>query len=269
MPSRYGHQLGSTFLANVFTPAQQDALRKKRTYLLEHPLWHGLTNKQTSLGHLRTFTLQDAWLIREIHRLDGLAIAKAPHAASADYLINKLTPKQGALESLQAFGTAIGLEPAQLINPLPLAGCTALTTQFYYHLARSSFVETIACIGTSETIFVEICGHIEQPLKDNYGLSDDAITFFSFHENLEAPEAAMNALIEQLVTESAEPDAARAAVFAAVNLCYDCEKLFYDTVWQHPDAHLVSDSPLISDTHLASDALETPQTTTSQPKAVR
>ena len=242
MPSRYGHNLGSTFLANVLSQQQQDALRDKRTQLLEHPLWQGLDSQQTSLGHLRTFTLQDAWLIREIHRLDGLAIAKAPDAASADYLINKLTPKQGALESLQAFGTAVGLEPVQLVNPTPLAGCAALTTQFYYHLARSSFVETIACIGTSETIFVEICGRIEQPLKANYGLSDEAITFFSSHENLEAPEAQMNTLIERLVTESAEPEAARAAVFAAVSLCYDCEQLFYDTVWQHPDAHLTSDS---------------------------
>lgn len=238
MPPRYGNQLGSTFLANVFTSAQQDALRDKRTQLLEHPLWQGLDSQQTSLGHLRTFTLQDAWLIREVHRLDGLAIAKAPDAYSADYLINKLTPKQGALTSLQAFGTAIGLEPPQLVDPVPLAGCTTLTTQFYYHLARSSFVEAIACIGTSETIFVEICGRIEQPLKDNYGLSDEALTFFSFHENLETPEAKMNVLIERLVTESADPEAARAAVFAAVNLCYDCEQLFYDTVWQHPDAHL-------------------------------
>lgn len=238
MPPRYGNQLGSTFLANVFTVAQQDALRDKRTRLLEHPLWHGLENRQTSFAHLRTFTLQDAWLIREIHRLDGLAIAKAPDAASADYLINKLTPKQGARKSLQAFGEAIGLTSSQLVHPVPLAGCTALTTQFYYHLARSSFVEAIACIGTSETIFVEICGRIEQPLKENYGLSDETISFFSFHEDLEAPEAQMNALIERLVTESAKPDATRAAVFAAVNLCYDCEQLFYDTVWQHPDAHL-------------------------------
>jgi len=235
---RYGHALGSTFLANVFTPAQQDALREKRRQLLNHPLWHGLDNQQTSLGHLRTFTLQDAWLIREVHRLDGLAIAKAPDADSADYLIHKLTPKQGALKSLQAFGRAIGVESAQLVNPVPLAGCTALTTQFYYHLVRSSFTEAIACIGASETIFVAICGRIEQPLKDHYGLSDEALTFFSFHENLETPEAHMNALIERLVTESVDPDAARAAVFGAVNLCYDCEQLFYDTVWQHPDAHL-------------------------------
>lgn len=238
MHPRYGRDLGSTFLANVLNQQQQDALHEKRTRLLNHPLWQGLVSQQTRLEHLRTFALQDAWLIREIHRLDGLAIAKAPDAASADYLIDKLSPKQGALASLQAFGHAIGLEPQQLMNPLPLAGCTALTTQFYYHLARSSFAEAVACIGASETIFVEICGRIEAPLKDNYGLSDDALRFFSFHENLVAPEAQINPLLARLVAESPDPDASRAAVFAAVALCYDCEQLFYDTVWQHPDAHV-------------------------------
>jgi thiaminase/transcriptional activator TenA len=197
MPPRYGRDLGNTFLAKVLSQDQHEALQVKRTRLLNHPLWQGLKNHQTSLGHLRTFALQDAWLICDIHRLDGLAIAKAPDADSAAYLINKLTPKQGALTSLQAFGTAIGLEPAQLINPTPLAGCAALTTQFYYHLARSSFVEAIACLGASETIFVEICGRIEQPLQDNYGLSTDASAFFSLHEQLEAPEAQMNTLIDR------------------------------------------------------------------------
>ncbi|MDZ7702875.1 MAG: hypothetical protein U5L04_00130 [Trueperaceae bacterium] len=237
MIPRYGHGLGSTFLADVLSRHQHDALRDKRARLLDHPLWQGLSDGRTSLGQLRTFAVQDAWLIREIHRLDGLAIAKAPDPASADYLIAKLTPKQGALASVQAFGLAIGLEPDQLVDPVPLAGCAALTTQFYYHLVRSSFAEAIACIGASETIFLEICGRIEQPLRDHYGLSDDDIRFFSAHDALEPAERRMNELIGRLVADSPDPDTARAAVFAAVSLCYDAEQLFYDTVWQCPDAH--------------------------------
>ncbi|MEM7736507.1 MAG: iron-containing redox enzyme family protein [Deinococcota bacterium] len=229
-PARYGDGLGRRFADGILTASQRDALDEKRQILLTHPLWQGLTTGTTSRAQLATFALQDAWLIREIHRLDGLAIAKAPDATSADYLIRKLTPKAGALDSLKAFGKALSLTEADFDSLEPLAGCTALTTQFYYQLARGSFVEVVAALSASETIFLEICGRIEQPLKEVYEFSDDELAFFSFHEVLETAEYAINDLLAHLVTTDAERDAA----FAAMNLCYDCELLFYDTVLVHP-----------------------------------
>jgi thiaminase/transcriptional activator TenA len=228
--ARYGQDLGASFADGVLTAIQRDVLDKKRDELLNHPLWYGLISGTTSRAQLATFALQDAWLIGEIHRLDGLAIAKAPDAVSADYLIRKLTPKADALDSLKAFGKALALTDADFDSLEPLAGCTALTTQFYYQLARGSFVEVVAALSASETIFLEICGRIEQPLKEVYGFSDDELVFFSFHEVLEPAEHAINDLLAQLVTTEAE----RNAAFTALKLCYDCELLFYDTVLAHP-----------------------------------
>lgn len=223
--ARYGHGVGTGFLDGWLT----EDLGPLRRSLVEHPLWTGLASGATTDGHLRTFAAQDAWLIREVHRLDGLAIARAPDPESADVLLRKLVPKAGATDLVVRFGEAVGLPAAACRDPEPLPGCAALVSSFYYHLARSSFVETIAAIGASETIFLEICGRWEDALLGR-GLSREAIAFFAFHDALEAAERDSTALVGRLIRSGAD---AR-AVTAAVKLTYGLEKLFYDTVLANP-----------------------------------
>ena len=217
----YGQGVGTGFLAGLTT---RD-LRPKQEALLDHPLWTGLETRTTTREQLARFALQDSFLIREVYRLDSLAIAKAPTTGAADALIAKLTPKSGALETLLRFGEAVGLTREDFDHAKPLAPCLALTTQFYYHLARSSFAETVACIGASETIFLEICGRIDAPLRRS-GFSEEALEFFSFHEALEPAERATTEMLRPFVQTELEKE----AVTRAAELCYDFEKLFYDAV---------------------------------------
>lgn len=217
----YGEGVGTGFLAGLST---RD-LRPKQEILLNHPLWTGVQTHTTTREQLARFALQDIFLIREIYRLDSLVIAKAPTAEAADALIAKLTPKSGAADTLLRFGEAVGLTPEDFTDAKPLAPCLALTTQFYYHLARSSFAETVACLGASETIFLEICGRIDAPLRQ-YGFTAEELEFFSFHEALEPAERATTEMLRPLVTTAEE----REAVTRAAELCYDFEKMFYDAV---------------------------------------
>ena len=217
----YGEGVGTGFLAGLST---RD-LRPKQEALLNHPLWTGIYDQTTTHEQLARFALQDIFLIREIYRLDSLAIAKAPTTRAADALIAKLTPKSGAADTLLRFGQAVGLTATDFDNAKPLAACLALTAQFYYHLARSSFAEVVACLGASETIFLEICGRIDAPLR-RYGFTAEALEFFSFHEALEPAERATTEMLRPLVTTEAEKE----AVTRAAELCYDFERLFYDAV---------------------------------------
>lgn len=217
----YGQGVGTGFLAGLTT---RD-LRPKQEALLDHPLWTGVETQTTTREQLARFALQDSFLIREVYRLDSLAIAKAPTVEAADALIAKLTPKSGALETLLRFGDAVGLTQGDFDHAEPLAPCLALTTQFYYHLARSSFAETVACIGASETIFLEICGRIDASLR-RYGFSEEALEFFSFHEALEPAERATTEMLRPFVQTELEKE----AVTRAAELCYDFENLFYDAV---------------------------------------
>lgn len=67
----YGEGLGTGFLAGLTT---RD-LRPKQEGLLE--LWTGISSQTTTRDQLARFALQDSFLIREIYRLDKLAIAEA------------------------------------------------------------------------------------------------------------------------------------------------------------------------------------------------
>ena len=217
----YGEGVGTGFLAGLTT---RD-LRPQQEALLHHPLWAGLETRTTTREQLARFALQDVFLVREIYRLDSLAIAKAPTPEVADALIAKLTPKAGAEEILLRFGEGLGLTREDFDNAAPLAPCLALTAQFYYHLARSSFAETIACISASETIFLEICRRVDAPLR-RYGFAEGVIDFFSFHEGLEAAERHTTEMLRPFITTLE----AREAVTRAAELCYGFEKMFYDAV---------------------------------------
>lgn len=223
--SVYGSGASQYFLSDVLT---RDITFLK-TEVLNHPLWQGVLDGSTTRSQLAAFALQDAWLIQEVHRLDGLAIAKAPDFASAEVLMRKLQPKSGSLDSIIAFAEAMGLSAADFETLHPLAGCAGLTTHFYYYLTRGSFVEAIACIGISETVFMEICGKVDSALRENYGLDDAAMHFFSFHEQLEQPERETEAMLRRLIQEEQ-----RESVTQAVELSLGFEKLFYDTIWALP-----------------------------------
>lgn len=233
--ARYGVGVGSWFLSGLLT---RD-LSETRQALLEHPFWAGVQTGQTTRAQLARFALQDAWLVREVHRLDGLAIAKAPTQGAADVLIAKLTPKAGAWEAIVHFGIWVGLTREAFKDPVPLAACAGLTTHFYYHLVRSSFAETVAAIGASETIFLELCGRVERPLLEVYGLEACDIAFFSLHDALEPTQKDLGALLTPFVTNETE----REAVTRAALLSHGFERLFYDALLRVPEPHTPDPTP--------------------------
>lgn len=219
---RFGQGVGAGFVADLLT----EDLTPRRQALLEHRLWTGVADGTTTRAQLARFCVQDAWLIRQIAWLDGTLIARAPTSEAADLLCAKLAPKSGAVEVLVAFGEAFGATRAQIEAPVPLAGCAALTSLFTYQLVRGSFLEAFATLAASETIFLEICGRIEAPLRDRYGLTQTQLAFVSCHDALEPAERESGALISRLV----RTDDDRRAVTGALALLYDTERLFYDTV---------------------------------------
>lgn len=219
---RFGDGLGAGFAAELLT----EDLTARRRALLEHPLWTGVQAGTVTRAQLARFAVQDAWLIRQIAWLDGTLIARAPNPEVADLLVAKLTPKSGALDGLTAFGEAFGATRAEIEDPAPIAGCAALTSLFVYQLMRGTFAEAFATLAASETVFIEICGRIEGPLRDRYGLNPKALVFVSFHDALDPIGREGAALLARLVRTDDE----RRAVTAAVGLLYDTEKLFYDAV---------------------------------------
>src|SRR5579862_4395603 len=91
-----------------------------RQRLLHHPLWERILDGTLEVERLRLFALQDWWLVREMYRLDALAIVTATDMEAQELLISKLVPKVGGQKLLWRFGTALGLARADFDAVEPL-----------------------------------------------------------------------------------------------------------------------------------------------------
>jgi thiaminase/transcriptional activator TenA len=213
--------------ADALLTEDMQPLRQK---LLYHALWTGIEQGTTTREQLRSFALQDWWLVREAYRLDALAIAAAPDLETQELLIAKLQPKVGGYQSLWRFGAALGLTRADFESVEPLAGCMALTTFFYWMLAYGSPAEKLAAVSASEDIFIQICLRVAPALRLHYGLEPAEVQFFTGHEEIGERVTPVDDI---LLTRYQAPGERR-EITRAVRLSHEFELMFYDTVMANP-----------------------------------
>lgn len=201
--------------------------------LLRHPLWTAIEEGRATPAQLRTFALQDAWLVRHSPQLEALLVAHAPDEAARAVLAKKHAPKAvfapGEPGHLSTFGAAFGLTRADFEAAEPLAGCAALTAGFYYALAREGFLGYLASLAASESVFIELCLRASPALRRHHGLTEEQVAFFDLHDLLrEGVDGGEADLLRRLAVS----DADREVVTRAVKRTLGFERLFYDTVYR-------------------------------------
>jgi pyrroloquinoline-quinone synthase len=203
----------------------------EREALIHHPLWESLERGDASLEQLRAFALQDHWLVTHSLQLEALLLAHATDEAARELLASKLSSKQVFTVgdgNLLRFGKALGLSQEEFANVEPLPGCAALTTHFYYALARDGFLGMLTAITVSESVFIAICDRAGPALQRQLSLSSDDVAFFTLHDALKDP---VDKLEAQLISRLANTPEARALVKRAAHRSFGFEKLFYDTIY--------------------------------------
>jgi thiaminase/transcriptional activator TenA len=211
-----------SFAANILT----ENLEPYRQRLLFHPLWTGIEAGTVPPETLRTFALQDWWLVREAYRLDALAIIGMPDLELQELVAAKLVPKLGGYHLLFQFGAAVGLSRVDFDAVEPLAGCMALTTYFAWMLNYGSVPEKIAAVSASEDVFIEICERIGPALRRHYGMSEEQVAFFTVHDEIGKKVTPIDEILMARFTTPED----RQRITQAVRLSYQFEAMFYDTV---------------------------------------
>ncbi len=201
-------------------------LQPLRHKILNHPLWAGIEAGTVERERLRTFALQDYWLVRQAYRLDALAVAAAPDLAAQELLLAKLIPKIGGYNLLFSFGEALGLSRADFEAVEPLAGCMALTNFFHWMLAYGTPGEKLASVSASEDIFIQICARVSPALMRNYGMNAEQVRFFTAHDQLNEKVAPVDT---KLLARYNSPEERR-LITRAVRLSHEFELMFYDTI---------------------------------------
>lgn len=200
----------------------EPTLLATRQRLLQHPLWQAILSGNATQEQLRTFALQDYWLVEHSPSLEKLLLEHAPEELHSLFH-EKILTKEHAEHPLVSFGAAFGLSEQDFLNVEPLAGCAALTMNFYHAFYTGGFAALLASVSASESVFIELCGLAAPALRQHYGLSEEQVTFFSFHDELIPAVEAQQAYLSQLPEQ--------AALQKTVALTYRCEALFYDTVY--------------------------------------
>ena len=205
-------------------------LQAWRRALYDHPFWQAIEDGSASLAQLRTFALQDGWLVGHSRQLEALLIAHAPDEEARVTLLTKQQPKAvfAAEGDIRHFGERLGLKKSDFDNIVPLPGCAALTAHFYYMLARHGFLGMLTSLSVSESVFIAICLRITPALQRHYGLTDQQVAFFPLHEAL---EEGVNLGEAGLLSRLCSTPEARELVRLAAAQTYAAEELFYDTVY--------------------------------------
>ena len=211
------------YFLDKFLTKEEIALRQQ---LIEHQLWKKIANGTLEKKRLAIFAQQDYWLISQARRIDGLTIARVADKQLQKLLIQRLTTKYIAKGNIIDFGEGVGLKKTDFENLMPLAGCMALTTFFYWMIDYSSDAEKVAAIFASVAVFSDICMMVYKPLMKFYGLDEKQVGFFTVHEYVEGKIQPICEYIEKMYNR--EEDKKR--IVQAIHLSHTFELMFYDTV---------------------------------------
>jgi Putative transcription activator len=228
----------TNFAATLLTE-NLDSLRQK---IVDHPLWTEIEQGRLPIERLRLFALQDAFLVKQMYRLDAMAIAGEDDIEAQLLLIQKLVPKVGGHDILMRFGEAVGLRREDFEEIEPLAGCMALLNYFCWMLSYGTHGERLAAISASEDIFIKICLRIAPSLIKHYGLTEEQVFFFSWQKGLEEHVTPID---QQLLQRYNDP-ADRIKITRAVRLSYEYELMFYDTILNTPLHNLTQQDAVAS-----------------------
>jgi thiaminase len=212
-----------------------DRLLSKETHtlrqrLVDHDLWKKIADGTLEKERLAIFALQDYWLIQQARRIDGLTIAGVQDRELQNLLMKRLTFKHTGKGTIFDFGEGVGLTREDFTDVVPLAGCMALTTFFYWMIDYTSDAEKVAAIMASVAVFSDICLQVYKPLMEKYGFNETQVGFFTAHDKGEEKVHPMSEYIEKTYTTKEE----QKKIAEAVHLSHEHEMLFYNTVLQTP-----------------------------------
>jgi len=126
------------------------------------------------------------------------------------------------------FGEAVGLSRAEMVEGQPLPATRALIDWFELSTKQRSFIEAAAAINlAAEGQVPGAFGPMARRLRENYGLSEEAVEFWDLHEMADADHSDVG---DHIVVRFATDAAIQARVRDALQHSLDAWWLFFDGI---------------------------------------
>ncbi len=143
-----------------------------------HPFLDLVEAGRVSRGTLRSFCVQQYYIITSDYRSIAYALHRTADATERSYLATLLGGEQSALEALALFGTALGVDADQAFESVPLPGAFAYTACVCWLCTYASVPELAAAFTFNLDAWGANCRRMAEALVDQYGFAPEQTAFF-------------------------------------------------------------------------------------------
>jgi pyrroloquinoline-quinone synthase len=202
-----------------------------------HPLWLEIADGKLSAEQMKLFAIQFFLQVREFPRAVSAMHANCPFPEERMELAENVYEEEtGRIsgcnqphpELFIRFGEALGLSRADMVEGQPLPGTRALIDWFELSTKQRSFIEAAAAINlAAEGQVPGAFGPMASRLRENYGLSKEAVEFWDLHEMADADHSDVG---DNIVVRHATDAEMQARVRDALQHSLDAWWQFFDGI---------------------------------------
>ena len=228
-------------MGDGFADRIREAIEARRTFGA-HPLWLRIQDGALAIEDVRTWAAQFFLQVREFPRavsaLHSNCTFPDERIELAESLYEEETGRISGCnlphpELFIRFGTALGLERAELVDAEPLPATAALIDWFELSTKQRSFIEGAAAINlAAEGQVPGSFAPFARALEKHYGLSREAVAFWDVHEEADREHSDVG---QNIVMRYATTEEWREKIFRTLRHSLDMWWQFFDGIEREID----------------------------------
>ncbi len=169
--------------------------------LMDHPYFCELRQGKLSIRRLQGWSIQHYLHNKAILKAFALGMVKNAHDPDLfNYFTNQFTEEQSHPDLAKHFGLVLGLAETDFSDATQIFECQIHSARTIYNTLLGIPAQNRASALTSESMVCRYSEEFNGYLRQNYGLGDDALTFFTVHMVADKEHTAQSAeLISRMV----------------------------------------------------------------------
>jgi len=150
--------------------------------LMESRYFSELREGKLSIRRLQGWAIQHYLHNKAILKAFALSMVKNAHDPDLyNHFVNQFNEEQSHPDLAKRFGLAIGLKEEDFADATQIFECLIHTARTVYNALLGTPVQNRASALTSESMVCRYSEELNTYLRENYGLGDDALEFFTVH----------------------------------------------------------------------------------------
>lgn len=207
----------------------RNELQAVEARIRHHPYLDALEAGRVSHDELRRFAGQQHHIITSDLRAMAFLVTKAASAETREFFWGGMQGERAAIDALQAFASALGMQGAALEAAEPMPGAFAYSAYVAWLSLFGSCAEFAAAFLVNLEAWGSNCGRMRQALVTRYQMRGADVGFFELFSSMPPgfQDRAL-AVIREGLAHGTEPRQIR----RAARMLQGYELLYWDTLYQ-------------------------------------